>query len=117
MRWLGRLGARFGYAGRGLWLAAREPNLRIMGAVAVVVVAVAIGYDVSIGTWAVLLLCIGAVLSAELMNSALETLADRVEPDEDPAIRDTKDIAAAAVLMISGIAAITGVIALWPYVF
>ena len=73
--------------------------------------------DVSAGTWAILLLCIAVVLGAELLNSALETLADRVEPERDPAIRDTKDIAAAAVLVVSVIAAITGVVVLWPYVF
>jgi len=117
MRWLRRLGARFGYAGRGLGLAARQTNLRVMGVVAVVVVAVAAAYDVSAATWAILLLCIGAVLSAELLNSAIETLADRVEPEEDPAIRNTKDIAAGAVLVISAVAAVAGVVVLWPYVF
>jgi diacylglycerol kinase len=64
-----------------------------------------------------LLLCVGTVLSAELLNTALETLADRVERAEDPAIRDTKDIAASAVLVVSVVAAVTGIVVLWPYVF
>jgi diacylglycerol kinase len=80
------------------------------------VVALAAAYDVSTGTWAILLVCIGAVLSVELVNSAIETLADRVEPEQDPAIRDTKDIAAAAVLVTCGVAAVTGVVVLWPYI-
>ena len=88
-----------------------------MVAIGAVVVVVGFVLDVSEGTWAILLLCIGVVLGAELLNTALEALADRVEPERDPGIRDTKDIAAAAVLVVSVIAAITGIVVLWPYVF
>jgi diacylglycerol kinase len=109
--------ARFAFAARGFRLAVRQPNLRIMLVIAGVVVVLAAVLDVSTGSWAILLLCIGTVVGAELLNSALETLADRVEPEDDPAIRDTKDIAAAAVLVVSVIAAVTGVVVLWPYVF
>ena len=84
--------------------------------IASVVVVLAAILDVSANAWAILLLCIGTVLGVELVNSALETLADRVEPEQDPAIRDTKDIAAAAVLVVSIIAAMTGIVVLWPYV-
>ena len=114
VRWFA---ARVGFAARGFRLAIRQANLRIMLAIAGVVVVLAAILDVSAGSWAILLLCIAVVLGAELLNSALETLADRVEPDQDPAIRDTKDIAAAAVLVVSVIAAVTGVVVLWPYVF
>jgi diacylglycerol kinase len=117
MRWVRRLGARVAFAARGLRLASRQTNLRIMLAIAVAVVVVAAILDVSGGTWAILLLCIGTVLGAELCNTALETLADRVEAEQDPAIRDTKDIAAAAVLVVSVVAAVTGIVVLWPYVF
>jgi diacylglycerol kinase (ATP) len=87
-----------------------------MLAISAVVAAIAVIYDVSTGTWATLLVCIGIVLTAELINTSIETLGDRVESDYDPAIRDTKDIAASAVLVISGIAAATGVVVLWPYI-
>jgi diacylglycerol kinase len=106
----------FRHAGRGVLVAARGRNLRIMLAAAVVVVAVGAGYAVSRGTWAVLLLCIAAVLGAEILNTAVEHLADVVEPEPDPAIRDVKDLAAGAVLVVSVLAAAVGVVALWPYV-
>jgi diacylglycerol kinase len=106
----------FRHAARGVGLAARDRNFRVMLAGAVAVVTVGFAYDVSSGSWAVLLVCIGAVLGAESGNSAIERLADRVQPEPDPAIRDVKDIAAGAVLVVSVAAAVVGVVVLWPYV-
>jgi undecaprenol kinase len=58
-------------------------------------------------------LCIvsaGAVLAAELMNTALEHLADRLHPEQHPAIRAAKDCAAAAVLVASMTAVVIGLL-------
>ncbi len=49
--------------------------------------------------WALVILACGAVLAAELFNTAVEALADRLHPDEHPQIRLVKDCAAAAVLL------------------
>ena len=51
--------------------------------------------------WAVFVLIIGAVLAAELFNTALEFLIDRVHPDLHPMIANAKDCAAGAVLLLS----------------
>ena len=42
-----------------------------------------------------------AILAAELLNTAIETLADRVEPELDPFIGRAKDLGAAAVFILS----------------
>jgi undecaprenol kinase len=58
-------------------------------------------------------LCIvsaGAVLATELMNTALEHLADRLHPEQHPAIRAAKDCAAAAVLVASITAVVIGLL-------
>ena len=56
--------------------------------------------------WSALIaLCIALVLAFELINTALEYLIDHVHPDIAPAIKYSKDAAAAAVLM-SGFGAI-----------
>ena len=55
----------------------------------------------SIIWWAIGVLAIGLVLVAELLNSALETLADRLHPERHPEIRSMKDMAAGAVLIAS----------------
>jgi undecaprenol kinase len=49
--------------------------------------------------WALALLASALVIAAELMNTALEELADHLNPQEHPRIRLVKDCAAGAVLV------------------
>src|SRR5262245_44395559 len=51
--------------------------------------------------WAILALPIALVLGAELINTAIECLADHLHPETHPRIRVVKDCAAAAVLVLS----------------
>lgn len=57
---------------------------------------------------ALCLLAAAAVLALELVNTALERLADHLHPAHHPAIRMAKDCAAAAVLVAAAAAAIIG---------
>jgi diacylglycerol kinase (ATP) len=106
----------FRFAGRGIVLAGRGRNFRVMLAVALVVAVAAIALDVSRTSWAILLVCIAGVLAGETVNTAIEVAADRIESEHDPNIRDVKDLAAGAVLLGAGLAALIGVIVFWPYV-
>jgi len=49
--------------------------------------------------WALLALAVGIVIAAELLNTALERLADHVQPEHHEDIKAVKDIAAGAVLI------------------
>ncbi len=51
--------------------------------------------------WALVALTVGAVFAAELFNTALEQLADRLHPEQHPQIKAAKDCGAAAVLVCS----------------
>jgi undecaprenol kinase len=63
--------------------------------------------------WVALCIVSGAaVLAAELVNTALEHLADRLHPQQHPAIRAAKDCAAAAVLVASLAALLIGILTL-----
>lgn len=78
-----------------------ESSFRIQcGAAALVGVAVAVLRPRPIW-WALLALTVGAVLAAELLNTALEHLADRLHPERHPTIMVAKDCAAGAVLVLS----------------
>jgi diacylglycerol kinase len=58
--------------------------------------------------WCLLLACIGMVLTAELFNSAIETIYRGVDAATQPRIRPCLDIAAGAVLLASIAAAVIG---------
>ncbi len=51
--------------------------------------------------WALVTVVIALVLALELVNSALEAVIDLLHPDQHPAIKAAKDMAAGAVLVIS----------------
>lgn len=51
--------------------------------------------------WGVMALTIALVVGAELLNTAIEALADHLHPQRHEAIKRTKDVAAAAVLVTS----------------
>ena len=83
----------FKYAGRGVVrLVSREHNAWIHCFAAVCVITAGILVGLSSMEWIVICLCIGLVLSAEAVNSAIEALADRVSPAYDEAIKRTKDL-------------------------
>ena len=56
-------------------------------------------------------LCIGLVIAAELLNSALEALIDHLHPEIHPAIGRAKDVLAGMVLVLSITAAVVGALA------
>jgi diacylglycerol kinase len=60
--------------------------------------------------WYVLLLCITVVLTAEMFNSALESMARAITGQPDPHLGNALDIASAAVLVASLGAVVVGAI-------
>lgn len=108
---------RVGYATDGLRAAvAQEASFRTQLVIAVVWLVVLALLRLDAGWWLFNLFCIALVLSAELFNTALEHLADRLHPGRDPAIKVAKDCAAGAVLMLALLAVIVGVTTLWVMV-
>ena len=109
------LWASFGYAGAGLLEAYRtQRNVRIHLAVSVLVVIVGLWVDLQLYEWAIIALTISAVLTAEIVNTAAETLVDLASPDYHPLARRVKDLAAAGVLVRAIGAAIVGLLILGP---
>lgn len=64
--------------------------------------------------WCALILATGLVWVAELLNTALEALADRVSQAREEPIRRVKDAAAAAVLLAALSALTVGLIVFAP---
>lgn len=92
-----------------------EHNLWIHLVVTVIVLFNGLWFKISRADWVIVLLCIGGVIAAELFNSAIEALADKVEPERDPVIRRVKDMSAGAVLVMAITAAVVGTLVFLPY--
>jgi len=107
----------FAYAFRGMWWAlCSQVNFRIHFLMALVVIIAAVAFKLGTAEWAALILCIGGVMSAELINTALEVFANKIHPGFDKEIGKAKDLAAAAVLVMALAAIIVGLIIFIPHV-
>jgi diacylglycerol kinase (ATP) len=105
----------FNHAFRGISIMFRtQHNAWVHGVVAVVVFFLGMWLNISAGEWAVLVLAITAVLAAEGFNTAFEIDIDLTCPDENPYARDTKDVAAGAVLLTVCGAIVVGLIIFLP---
>ena len=80
------------------------------------IIAIILGFTVSLTSyqWLLVLLCIGMVISLEMINSAIEKYCDLVTTDFHPGIKIIKDVAAGAVLVASIMSLIIGLIIFIP---
>jgi diacylglycerol kinase len=79
-------------------------------------IAITLGFTVSLSSfqWLLVLLCIGLVISLEMINSAIERYCDLVTTDFHPGIKIIKDVAAGAVLVASIMSLVIGLIIFIP---
>lgn len=112
---LRRRARSFVYAFSGLWFALRtQPNAWIHAIATGLVFALATWLHLSRMEWAILLLAIMAVWMAEFINTALEAVVDMTSPEFHPLAKTAKDVAAAAVLVGAGGAAVIGFLIMGP---
>jgi diacylglycerol kinase len=106
--WRARLRS-FRDAWRGVVALVRgECHARLHLAATIIVVALGFSFRVSTGEWCALALAMGIVWAAEAINTAIETLADRITTERDERIGRAKDLAAGAVLLAAISAAVVG---------
>ena len=101
----------FLFAVQGLRTAVRqERNLKVMICVGATAIIVGLIVRLDALSWCLVLLCCGLVCTAELLNTAIEKVVDLVSPEFHPYAGQAKDIAAAAVWLLSFFVAIVGLI-------
>ncbi|MDD6023040.1 MAG: diacylglycerol kinase family protein [Oscillospiraceae bacterium] len=97
---IGHLFRSFGYAGRGIAQAVQsQMNLRVHLVALVTVGIVGFALRLKADHWCMVLLCCMAVISLELVNTALEKACDAVTRENHPLIGQAKDACAGAVLV------------------
>jgi diacylglycerol kinase len=101
--------AQFSNALRGLKLGVRgHSSFFVHFFFAALTLIAAVVLRCSLVEWCLLMGCIGMVLTAELFNSAIETLFHGLDPNTKPRVRGCVDVAAAAVLIASFCAVLIG---------
>ena len=92
--------ARFRFACAGLASALRsEASMRVHVVAFALLLAFLVAFRPEPLWWALAILASAAVITTELVNTAIEHLADHLHPEIHPSIRIVKDCAAAAVLV------------------
>ena len=101
----------FGYAFEGFRTAVTtERNIKVQLFVGVLAVIAGIVLKIDALSWVLIVLCIGLVLFAELVNTSIEAIVDLATQELHPLAKRAKDIAAASVFTLSITAAIVGII-------
>lgn len=107
----------FKHAVRGIALFVKTThNAWIQICVMICAIALGIYFGISRLDWVALILVIGLVFITEAINTAIEIDIDLTSPTYHPYARDTKDVAAGAVLIASIISVIVSLLVFIPYV-
>ena len=105
----------FRFAFTGWWFVIRtQRNAWIHTLVSVVVVALCAWLRFAARDWALIILAIAMVWTAEFLNTALEAVVDLASPQQHQLARVGKDVGAAAVLIAAGSAALIGFLLIGP---
>jgi diacylglycerol kinase len=100
----------FGYAFSGIRDTYKtEPNFRFHFFAMILVILLGLLLSISGVEWLWVFLAIALVMAMELINTALEALADSTSAKYNPLIKKAKDAAAAAVLVVSIFALLIGI--------
>jgi len=113
-----RFAARLRYAAHGIAHACRtELHMRIHAGAATLVCLLAAALRVSALEWAMLLGLCALVITAELVNTAVERAVDLATEERHPLAKAAKDTAAGAVLAASLFAIAAGAIIFIPHLW
>ncbi len=107
----------FLFAYRGIVSASKERNIKFHFFVGTIIILLGFFLSLSKVEWFIILLLIGLVISLEMINTSIEELAnitrDKLNLGYSETTR-TRDVSAGAVLVVSVIAAIIGIIIFLP---
>jgi len=107
------LSFRNAFAGIGYVLRTQR-NSWIHAVATVVVLFVSFWLKLPITHWAILVLTISMVWTAEVINTSIETLIDLLHPQYHPVAKIGKDVSAGAVLIAAIFSVLVGVLILGP---
>jgi diacylglycerol kinase (ATP) len=107
--------ASFRHAFRGWWYVLQtQHNAWIHASVTATVLVMGLWLGLPARDWAVLILTIAMVFTAEFINTAIEAVVDLATQEHHPLAKIGKDVGAAAVLIAALAAVLVGLLILGP---
>ena len=91
-----------------------ERNMKIHVLAMICVIVLGLVLKLSKIEWFICIILISLVISAELFNTAIETIVDMISPEKNDKAKLAKDISAAAVLALAIGAFVIGIIIFLP---
>jgi diacylglycerol kinase (ATP) len=91
-----------------------QRNAWIHSLVATLVILMGLWLGLTVQEWAILILTIAMVFTAEFINTAIEAVVDLASPTHHPLAKVGKDVGAAAVLVAALAAVLVGLFILGP---
>lgn len=105
----------FYYAFRGIITAIKEErNMKIHVSIATLVVILGLLLTLSKIEWFSIIIIISLVISAEIFNTAIETVVNLVSPKYNELAKKAKDLSAGAVFVLAICSVIIGLIIFMP---
>ncbi len=105
----------FGHAFRGWGYVLRtQRNAWIHAVIAIVVLILSIWLRLDPLEWAIIVLTMAMVFTAEFLNTAIEAVVDLASPEKHPLAKVGKDVGAGAVLIAASAAVLVGLLILGP---
>ena len=107
---------KFANALRGVKEGFLDPSIRLQMFLAALAVIAAIILRLSITEWIIVVVCIGMVITAEMLNTCIEQICDLYTTSKNEKIRRIKDLGAGAVFMASLAALISAIFILCVHI-
>ena len=107
----------FNHAGRGLIIFLKTTHSAwVHITIFILAILAGIFFQITKTEWLMIFIVSGIVFISEAFNTAIEIDIDLTSPEFHPYARDTKDVAAGAVLLSAVLAVIVGAMIFVPYV-
>ena len=108
---------KFHFAFTGLINGLRyDSSIQLQVVFALIALSIAIIFKFTQIEFVILTICIGFVLSFEYLNSSLEAMLDRLQPNVHPIAKQAKDLGSASVGISALISLIVGLIFLFNHI-
>ena len=93
-----------------------ERNMKIHTLIMILVIIAGFIFNITKAEWIICIILFGIVISAELFNTAIETIVDLVMPEKNKKAKLAKDVSAGAVLILAIASGIIGILVFLPYI-